>query len=86
MGVKTLSPKMVDALRLATERCDGAVAADKRTRDALIRRGLVDIHRGRGTGYAYQGPFRRSREYTTYNVITGVYINEAGREALAARS
>lgn len=82
MARATLSPNMVDALRRANERSDGSISADKRTRDALIRRGLVDVHRGRGTGYEYQGPFRRSREYTTYNVITGVYINDAGRKAL----
>lgn len=77
-----LSPNMIAALRLAAERSDGSIDADRRTRDALIRRGLVDVRRGRGTGYVYQGPFRRSLEYTTYNVITGVYINGAGRKAL----
>lgn len=73
---------MLEALRVAAGRSDAAVLADRRTWRALADRGLVDVQRGRGTGRLYQGPFRRSREYTTYDVVTGVYINDEGRAVL----
>lgn len=82
-AARPLSPRMLNALLEATEQVDGSVVADDRTTNALIRRGLVRIRRGRGTGRRYQGPFRRSQEYMTYDVITGVYINDAGREVLS---
>lgn len=81
-----LSPAMTAALRTAASAPDGSVVADRRTVDALARRGLVDVRRGRATGYHYQGPFHRSRPYTIYDAIVGVAINAAGREAVAAQA
>lgn len=74
-----MSAKLTEAMRIAladaAARFDGAIVADRRTWSALHLRGLVNLHRGRGTG--------RYGE-TVYNVVVGVYINDAGRAALAS--
>lgn len=68
-----LSTGMREALVAAVSRWDRSVLADRRTWSALYRRGLVDIHRGRGTG--------RSGE-TLYGVIVDVKVNDAGIAAV----
>lgn len=83
--VGKLSAAMIKSLRAAAERSDGAITeTERRTWGALYARGLVDVLRGLGTGYVYQGPFRPSRTTTLYNVVTGVYINDAGRELITS--
>lgn len=74
LNAKGMSANMVAALDVAAARFDGAIVADRRTWGALWDRGLVDLLRGRSTG-RYGN--------TVYNVIIGIYINDAGRAALA---
>lgn len=70
-----LTPRMREILAEAAGRWDSAIASgDWRTWGALYRRGYVKLLRGRGTN-RYGG--------TAYNVITGLYITDEGREALA---
>lgn len=70
-----LTPAMTAALTDAAARWDSAVLANRGTWTALYRRGLVTIVTGRGTD---------RRGETTYNVVVGIKINDAGRAAVAA--
>lgn len=72
-NVKGLSPLMVAALTEADARWDDALTCNRTTWAALYHRGLVDLLRGLGTGRHGQ---------TAYNVVTGVYINDAGRAVI----
>jgi len=69
-----LTPTMRSVLTTAASRWDSAViSGDWRTWAALYRRGYIEYLRGTSTN-RYGG--------TSYNAITGIYITEAGRNAL----
>jgi hypothetical protein len=71
---KPITGRMRAILANAANRRDGAVTSvDYRTIGPLYRRGYVEYLRGRSTD--------RYGE-TAYNVVVGIYITDAGREAI----
>lgn len=75
--MQKLTPPMIAALADAAARWDRSLAgADRRTWQALRRRGLVDVRLGKG---------RDRHGRTTYNVVVDVKINDAGYQCLLDR-
>ncbi|MGD9622296.1 MAG: hypothetical protein AB7G47_19905 [Mycolicibacterium sp.] len=75
--MQKLTPPMIEALADAAGRWDRSlVSADRRTWQALHRRGLVDVRFGKGCD---------RRGHTTYNVVVDVKINDAGFQLLLDR-